>query len=108
MTTGILSARVRQGIALMDLHHGEQWVWGVDTLRLNITRADCCVIGQVNRCRDDSGYLAAADRMGVFDEVSAIQAGFFHASFAQEAALNRLWAYAIRRLREQRPKGVAA
>lgn len=119
MSIGLRAARVYQGIAVMDIHHGEQWVWGVNPRYLSMGSNCNCVVGQVNGGvgKDDvehDPYGDGLQAMGL-DDGSAVECGFnvdaqlgWLDGYCEFAALTRIWAYAIRRLREQRPQEVAA
>jgi len=105
MSAGRLAARVRAGITLLDIERGPEWVWKVRVGFLDMASCSACVLGQLY-----GDFEQGADTIGLtfWSEVG-------HGLNAEEdrygdfAALDRLWTYAIRRLREQRtPPRVSA
>lgn len=98
MSAGRLAARVRLGIALQDLTVGEHWVWAVELDLLDMASCSACVIGQTH-----GDYEIGVEALGL--DFRATLAHGFNANedrLEDFVVLNRLWAYAIRRLREQR------
>lgn len=108
MSTGLRAARVRQGIAELDLHHGEGWPWIVDPDRVNVRDPWDDVLAQVyaDQPRSCCPRHRGEQDMGL-DRVSAFAAGLY-AEESEAYVFNRLWSFAIRRLREQRPREVGA
>ena len=108
MSTGTRASRVLRGISALDRFHGQQWVWAVSLPSLDVEQPTRCVVGQLADCVDLADYRGALERLGIEEGPAEIDAGFYARTFAEENTLNRLWSFAIRRLREQRPQGVAA
>jgi len=104
MSLGRLASQVQNGIALLDSERGPEWVWSVDPDMLHMASYKRCVLGQLY-----GEYMVGSADLALSDSALICHGFEIRGIFRDYAALDRLWAYAIRRLREQRtPPRVSA